>query len=227
MNLKPLALVAAFALAEACATPRTACSLSSRSPLLTCWKVVESKVDPNDGMRVGSLLYFEDTQVDLYDDEFFWVRMPIEWKPPPSKAQISGTYRMGGNVDLAVERGKLLIRDGEKVIGRAELVEGKPAEEALAQFQKLPTLDALRERTRACFEAYRELVPDDPVVDRVDLTMQDTTATAHGLLYLVQLKLADRCLARPEVCSLPPMSAEQREKLASRERQCSESREAP
>lgn len=224
MTPRSFAWAAAIGLvfAGGCATPRTACSLSERSRLLTCWKVVDSKVASTDGMRVGSLLYFEDGQVDLYDDEFFWVRMPVEWKPPASGAQLSGTYRMGGGVDLEYKGGKLLIRDGEKVLGTAELLEGPSAEEALARFRKLPTLDALRERTRACFKAYRELVPDDPVVDRVDLAIEDTTATAHGLLYFVQLNLANRCLPRPEVCSLPPMSAAQRQKLEGLEKQCSQ-----
>jgi hypothetical protein len=194
--------------------PAAACPVSALSPLLGCYRVVDARALPpgaEGGIQVGSLLRFADGDVSLYNDELTWVRMTVDWAKPEAGNRLAGKYRMGGEVALEDKGGTLVILEGSTELARAVRLEDAAG---VARLDAIPTLPAIRERARACFAAYAELLPDDKTLASIRPESLESTASAHGILGVAQTNLARACKPIPEPCALPPMSAQQRQSIA-------------
>jgi hypothetical protein len=225
----PAALAALVA--ASCATTRPvsaagrSCPAGTLSPLLGCFRAVEARpsIAGAEGMRPGSLLVVEETQVGIYNDASTWARMRVRWNPPAGPGRLDGEYTSGGT--LAIEQtapDRFAIWDGSQVLGSVERLQGAEASAAAATFAALPSLEAMRERTRACFAAYATLMPGDPMVDQVKPETFQTTASAHGVIGLAQANLLRQCRPVPEPCALRLAHRRQRDAVEAAERACKE-----
>ena len=91
-------LLAGCAARRPAAAGPSACPVGARSPLLGCWRVVESQ-SPQ-GIRPGGLMRFDEDQVSVWQDELLWVRMPVRWDDPAGPARLTGAYLSGNPVEL-------------------------------------------------------------------------------------------------------------------------------
>jgi hypothetical protein len=218
LRLHP-AIALSMTVMMACATTLTrpegpSCPGASLSPLLGCYEVVEAAPPApgaEAGIRVGSLLQLEETQISLYNDAFAWVRMRVVWKV--GAPALHGAYRGGGGeVSLETDpKGLLVVRHGQSQVAKARRVErGEP----LLRLAGIPSLESVQARSRDCLSAFAALRPEDATFAQIDPARFETTASAHGILGMAQYRLAKACVPIPAPCALPPMAAQAREQLA-------------
>lgn len=214
------ALLVALALAAA---PNDVCPAFKLSPLLGCYKVVDAAPPPAasvGGIRIGSLLQFEDGQASIYNDELVWARMTVEWSDQGTATRLPGKYRMGGEITLELdENGRLRVLDGKTQLATAERT-ANGAE--IARLKAIPSIESIRGRTKECISAYEELIAGDKTFANVKPETFETTASAHGILALAQKNLAKACKPMPRACELPPMDPSQRKALEDQRQRCTD-----
>jgi hypothetical protein len=173
------------------------------------------------GPLLNGLLAVRAEELVIFNDEASWNRMAVRWTEG-GEDFVSGVYpgvKVGPRLDLRGDA-KLVVSDGGIALAAAVRLSGEDERGARRALALIPTLDAMRERTRSCLAAFAAARPEDPSFRAVAPEAVQNTGALYATLQLVQHALAMRCRPVPAPCAVAPSSPKARQMLEQARRDC-------